>query len=631
MATWKLKPHCGCLAWAVWLFLHSQQNQRLIGFAGDSNENVVGGPLPGDEEGLAGVGDQDFQHVSDEPATFEATPLLPRSSAGESGNLGVADEDGREALRGVVVEGARARIIRSTKTLLQIISLLVLLVTIVRVLVISGQAALQHSASPLRRLEALMPTVETLSVAVGTPESQRLWAAVEVLLPELRQTLSSAEAKVTERRFFLFGRIGGQYRDLMDRVHSNVEKVTEAIAALHRTARDQVEAMAKSLPGIKASEFATLEGQLGKAVGSEFARAFVMFVDAQEAQAGRILRAARLLVVRSYRMPIFVDERDKALLNATIHNIDQMKQLLSAREVVQRHIEEARKSCAEVLASTLRAELVAAAHYYRTLLKGMSIFFERPELQSEGDQLIRHGLEKKQVIHEGQGDDRLRVQKEASNLMEEAADYAGVMSRQAQDLMNEIKQRQAEVLGGSFCPNVVRTIDLLMERLHADAEENAKLCRQVADHLGGDDAVENLFGTLMEGLTKYSRVFKTVRGMQDVRGYVDLLQMIETDISSSLDIIIGVKVDNMDSESSSAKAIISAKDEVAKELAALEEVVALPRAAEGAARISEAALSAAFAQYEGIVSQLEQEHKAARPKARDSAKEQIESKDAAIR
>ncbi|KAL8444412.1 hypothetical protein Emag_005507 [Eimeria magna] len=656
MATSKLKLRRGCLAWAVWLLLHAQQNNSLVAFAGDSNGNVVGTSVSTDEESLEDLGLHEFQQVSDEAAIVEATTWLSRSSAAVDEDLEVADEDGFEATRGAVVEGDRARIIRDAKSMFRVIAGVVLLVTIARLLVINGQAALHHSASRLRRLQALMPIAETLSVAVGTRESERLWAAVKALLPEIEQTLSSAEIKLTSPGFFFFGRYGGHYRDLMNSVHNNVRKVSEAIAALHTNARDQVELMAKRMPGRKSSEIAAVEDQLEKALGSEFAKAFVTFVDSQEAQASGILRAASQVIVQSYKMPMFADERDKALLIATIHNVDEMKQLLTAREGAQEQIEEAKKSCRQAIASTLRADLVAAAHQYRGLFKGMSIFFERPELQGEGDQLMRRGLETakalldsefpslwytsskdlsveellevyakfhcftekitellslpdKHVIHEGQGDDRLSLQKKASNLMQEAADHAESMSRQAQKLMDEMKQRQAEAPSGSFCPNVMLTFDHSMKTLLAHAQDNAKLCKQVADQLAGDAAVESLFETLVKGLNKGSRVAKMYRGMQAVRGYLDLLQVIETNVRSSLDVNNGVNVDNMNPQSNKAKLIISAKDEVAEQLAALKETVSLPRAAQRAARIGQAASSAAFALYKDIVLHLEEEHK----------------------
>ncbi|KAL8445398.1 hypothetical protein Emed_005665 [Eimeria media] len=654
MGSSKLKPRCGCLALAFWFLLHLQQHHSLVAFAGDSNEKVFTASLRTDEENLADVRIQEFQQVTDEPVIVEATPRHSGNVDREDGDLGVADQDVRGATRETMLEGDRARMIQKAKSMFRVIAGVVLLVAIVRILVINGKVALQDSGSRLRKLRALAPTAETLSVAVGTPESERLWAAVESLLPEIDQTLSLAEAKLTKSGFFFFGRFGGQYADLMNRIQSNVDRLSGAIAALHAKARDQVEVMAKSIPGSKASGFGALEGQVGEVLGSEYAKAFVAFVESQEAQASQILRAVSQVIVQSYKMPMFEKERDKALLIATIHNLDEMKQLLSLREVVQRHIDEAKESCRQALASTVRADLVSAAHEYRTLFKGMSIFLVQPELQGEGYQLIRRDLEtaqalldndfpslwfkssedssveelldvyakfrgftdklmelsslpEKQVIHEGEGDDRMRVQKEVFKLMKETADYAESTSQQAQDLMDQMKKRQAETRSDSFCPNVMLTFDHSMKTLRANAQENAELCRKIADQLDGDAAVESLFDTLMKGLNKDTRVSKMYRGMQSLRGYINLLQLIETDVRTSLDVLNGVDVDNMDPESNGAKIIINAKDEVAQELAALKEAVALPRAAEGAARINQASSSAAFAQYEDLVTRLKDE------------------------
>ncbi|KAL8430617.1 hypothetical protein ACSSS7_005836 [Eimeria intestinalis] len=662
MTTWNFKPRGGWSTWTVWLLLYLQENHRLVAFAGDADF------VPVDDEGSAGVGVQEFQQTGDEPAIVETIPWLPQSNAAEGGGLAVVHGHGHEGARGAVVEGDRARMIRRAKSAFRIVTAVLLLVTLARIVMINGQAALKYSALRLRRLHDVLPTAETLAVTVGTPESQRLWAEVEALLPEVRQTLSLAEAEVTTPGFFLFGRLGGQYRELMDRIHDNVKKVSEAITALHRNARDKVEAMAKSIPGSKSNEFAALEDQLGKALGPHYAKAFVTFVESQEAQEGRILHTASHLIVRSYKMPVFTDERDKALLVATIQNVDQMKWLLSAREAVQRHIKEAKKSCVRALASTLRAGLVAAEHEYRTLFKGIAIFFERPEFGGDENKLIRHDLEtaralldsdfpslweesskdlsigevlgvyaklhgltekltelstlpEKQVVQEGHGDERLWLQEDAFDLMSEATKHAKMMSRRVQDAVVESKQRHAEAQVGSFCPNVLRTFELLMERLRTDAQENAQLCRQVADQLGGDMAVGNLFGTLMTGLTKDTVVSEMHRGMQAVLGYIDLLQIIEKDISVSLAVNDWLNVDKLEAESSSAKLVVGAKDEIANELAALREVVTLPMAAEGAARISEAVSSAAFAQYDGIVLRLEQKHNAARSKAEDPAKQ----------
>ncbi|KAL8445397.1 hypothetical protein Emed_005664 [Eimeria media] len=657
MGSSKLKPRCGCLALAVWFLLHLQQEYSLVAFAGDSNEEVLGSSVRTDEENLADVRIQEFQQVADEAAVLEATERLSGNVDREDGDLGAADEDASGATSETMLEGDRARMIRNANRVFGVVAGVVLLATIVRILAINGKAAFQDSASRLRKLQALTPTAETLSVAVDTPESESLWAAVKALLPEIDQTLGLAEAKLTKPGFFFFGRYGRQYRDLMNRVQSNVGKLTEAIAALHTHALDQLEVMAKSIPGLKSRRFAALEDELGQALGSDYAKAFVTFFESREAQTDQILRATSSVIDQSNKVPMFANEGDKASLIATIHNIDEMRRLLRAHNLMQRQMETLEESCNQALTFTFRVDLMAAAHEYKLLFKGMSIFLEQPELQGEAGQLIRRNVEtgeefrdeyfqrlwtkstkdlsieerldvyamlrqfterlaelstlpEKQVIPEGQGDDRLRLQKEVHKLMKEAADYVGVVSQQAQDAMNRM-QREVEARTTPFCPNLMSFYERSMEMLCADTHDNAKLCREIADQLDGDAASESLFDTLRKGLSKGSKVSKMYTRMLAEQGYVDLLRLIEADVGRSLDVLNGVNVDNMDPESNRTKLIIRAKDEVAQELANLKEAVALRRIAEVAASINQVASSAAFAEYAETVLQLEDEVKAA--------------------
>ncbi|KAL8273609.1 hypothetical protein Esti_002431 [Eimeria stiedai] len=627
MAKLKRTWHFSCLARLLVLLMQLQQNQCDVAFAGNGDDAFSAKePLP-----CKDTEPQESQLNANEPAVLEDQPLALQASPGQDVRQGALTEDG----------GGYS-------------------------LISEAQLKFSASISNLRRLEALMPTAHRLFIAVDTRESQLLWTAVEKLLPDLTRTLSTAEAKSQEPSFFLVGLLTGEYRNLLQRVNENAKKASEAIAALHRNAREQLEVMAKSITKITSPRFWSLKDQLGKVLGFRTAEAYVAFVNLQEARGESILRMMREVIERSNKTPVFEGDMDEALLRITMQHVEHLKQMVIARDDVLTRIVRATTSCAEAVASTMRAEIMATEQRHRTLLLGISYFFEQSELQIDVlERLLANsqaatailneefssilgrisedlpieellGLHKefrevlallttlsalpeKQVLPEGQADERSLLRKNLSGVMKAAVNHAAILKLHVHTVAEQIKQSVNEARKVTIFPTAMEDICRLAEKYSGDAEGAAASCRQIADQLDSDDQLGSLFEAWMKGVEESTEVSRRYTLLQSLRGVYDLLKIYEADVSTSLAIINAVDVSGVDLEDSSGRKIFSLKEEAATVQALVADSADVYKLSSGAINIRRAADSVGLEQYRLIVSKLEKEHKRANLRAWESA------------
>ncbi|KAL8445394.1 hypothetical protein Emed_005661 [Eimeria media] len=668
MVTLKSKQRLGCISWLLLLILLSQQNHHVV--ASDARENEgFRGPesLPVEESGLPDVGDQERQANAVESPVSENQGMFLLMPVDEDVKHEALRADWSVGRNEAFEEGTQARAARRLRTALKVAPLAALLVMLGAAFLIRAEHALSSSTAQLRKLEALMPSAEKLSIAVGTLESQKLWASVESLLPELRQTLAEVDKKSTESRilaYFSHMRSKGERPQLHNRVCRNLEKVSAAVAALHKHARDEVEVLAKSIHKTQPSGLQAREAQLGKALGGPFADAFVEFIDSKESRVDKILRTASLMLDRSNKMPAFTGYADEPLLLITLEDITHMRRLLSQRDYAQSRIDSVTKPCARLLDSVLRIEIVAVEQDKRLLLEGAAAVYEqfgehktdekvkdlgeklqaaRQVLSTELPELsrrIKEGLsieelldihaslhdmtkrldsilsfsEQRNVLKKGVADE-YRLLEDASEVMRKAERRANELNSQAHQFVSLLEERTDRARAATFCPVVLEGVDKLAQRLRERADRSLQICRDLVDEFHGDIKLPDILETLREGLNEVSSISKNYVTLHVLQTHLDLLSYAEADVSLSVEMMKGVTTESLNADSSSAKVINSAKALVKKELEGLEAAQDVGDVLAAGARLDEAVFSAMFAKHEGLCLQLENEHKLSRPSA----------------
>ncbi|KAL8444415.1 hypothetical protein Emag_005510 [Eimeria magna] len=674
MVTSKSKQHLGCLAWLLVLVLHSRQSHLVVASSERGNEEFrVSGSLPVNDNGPPDIGGQERQARASESAVSENQGLFLLMPVDEDVKPEAVSADWGVAQGEVSREGDRARAVRRLKLALKLAPLVALLVMLGGVFLVQVEVAMSSSASKLRRLEALMPSAEKLSIAVGTSKSQQLWASVEGLLPELRQTLAEADKKSSESHFSAYAslvRDRAERRELLNKVRQNLTKVSEAVAALHKHAREELEVLAKGIRPRQPTRLQARQAQLGRALGSAFADAFVRFIDLKESRVDRILRTASMVLDRSNKMPAFTSYADEPLLLITLEDITHMRRLVSQRDYLQSRIEGITKSCARLLGSVLRAEVGAAEQEQRMLFEGVSVVFElsgqhttdaegkdfeqnlqaaQAVLKVELPQLSRSikkglsieelldvhaalhdmttrltsflSLSGQQNVPEGGVHAKSWLREQISKAMREAERRAHDVNSQARQLVSLIEERVARARTATFCPGVLEGVAKLAQRLREGADLSLQTCREVADDFHSDKELPNVLETLRKGLAEVSNVSKKYATLQALQTHLDLLSYAEADVSLSVEMMKGVTVELLNADSSSAKLISSARTLVTRELEALKTAQDLGAAVSGGARLSEAVYSAMFAVHEGMCAQLENDHKLSRLSAWEKAQQ----------
>ncbi|KAL8444411.1 hypothetical protein Emag_005506 [Eimeria magna] len=641
MAALRWKSHLRSLAVTFLFLLHLLQNFQpvasLAGLEKDSN---------GVEVNDSG-GDGNFGHHGVKSAIRADLPLTPQNVAGANLASALVYDDGARGSGQLAVEGGRARTGRGVKA--AFLGIALALATLGGMLMLSSYSSLEKSASNLRKLKALVPIAEVLSNAIGTDESQRLWGAVEALLPELRQTLNAADAQLAGRRILFPRFTSGSQQELVDRIQDISKRISEAIALVHKMAREELGTIVKSIRPIEASGFEFFEEHLGRAAGLQYAEAFVTYISSQEAHVVDLLETANQVVVRSNGRPIFADCQDGPLLLATVHDFGYIRDILSARDAAQRQVKDANESCVKALCSTMSTEISSAKHEYRTLIEGLLVFFKDSETQTEAHQQIMSDLEtassllnrdldpllaqvapelplekllgihekfwmvarkitalltlpEQDHISEEVGDRKARVHRSLSSLMEKVVKHIESLEVEASNLAKRSKQQAIEAESRVVsCPQVTLTLDCLMEKLEADAREATKSSKALCRRLSDEDMIKALYGTMVDAFDEGSRAAKKLREMNAVSGYVDLLDVMERGISRRAKMVTDVNAE----ATISANLIKIQKEAVRKELDGFREMIALPQVAEAAARIAKASHLVAFAVYDGNVSQVE--------------------------
>ncbi|KAL8444414.1 hypothetical protein Emag_005509 [Eimeria magna] len=651
-----------CLTWLLVLLLLLQQNQRVAASAGNGDGGSRGGgALPAKDANV-----QEAQLHVDDPAVAKGEPLPSQRSLGHDERHFVLDEDsGGETVR-VELGSGRAKVIRRVALGVGLVATLLVLAVGAYVSMVQAEMVFTASTSNLRRLQALMPTAQKLFITVDTPKSARLWTAVKELLPELTKTLDAAEAKSKESRFFSVGLLTGEYSDLLRRVDGTVEKVSQAVAALHKEAREELNVIAERITEITSPQLWQLRDQVKAVLGFSIAEPYVNFVLLQESRGQNISHTVREVLERSNRRPVFESGMDEALLLITQEDVAQLKRMFIARDDALTRIVNATTSCTHAFASTMRAEIMAAEQQHRVLVTGLSFFFQQSELPSDVKQRLRANFEKamlilnedfpsllgsisadvsieglsgiyktykekldtltkltalaeNQVLLEGQGDERSQLQTSLAVLMKGAAAHAGMIVQQVHTLADHIKQKVDEASKESVFLGTLKDFAALAQKYSENAKDAATSCRKLADQLESGEEIGNLFEIFMKGVEGSSRASNRYKLLVALQGGLDLLQIYDADVMSSLAIMESLDVDSADVDSARARELVSLKDEVLTLQALAGNAPYLLKASTAAIDLRKAADAAAFERYELAVAKLEEEHKKANLKTWESA------------
>ncbi|KAL8445399.1 hypothetical protein Emed_005666 [Eimeria media] len=653
MAALRWKSRLSWLALEFMFLLHLQQNSQLVASSVEVEKNTDRGEV-NEGGGVRISGPHGVEPASNDSAIRGDLPLTLQNVAGANLASPIATEVGTYGVGQLSVEGGRARTSRGVKA--AFLGLALALATLGGVVMLSGQSPLEKSALKLRKLKALVPIAEVLSNAVGTDESQRLWGAVEALLPELRQTLDAADAQLAGQSI-LFSRSSSEsHQELIARIQDLSKRISEAIAPVHKVARQELETLVKGITPIETSGLTFFEEHLGRAAGLQYAKAFVTYVRSQEAHVDDLIQTATHVVTRSNGRPCFSDYLDGPLLLATVHDFGYIRGVVSARGVAHRQVKDAKESCVKALCSTMSVEITSAKNEYRTLIEGLMAFFEDSEMQTEAHQQMMSDLAtassllnsdlnpllaqispdlpvekllgmhenfwmvarkvtalltlpEQELIPEEVGDRKARVRQSLSSLMKKVVEQVESVKVEASSLAKRSKQQAVEAESrGDFCPHVALTLDCLMEKLEADAQQatnsSEALCRRVSE----EAMVKPLYCTMVDAFNEGSKAAKRLREMNAVSGYADLLQVMERGIKGRIKMVTDVNAD----ATTSTKLINDHKEAVKKELENLRQATALPQVAEAAARIEKASHLVAYAVYDGIVSQVERDHQESR-------------------
>ncbi|KAL8428681.1 hypothetical protein ACSSS7_007070 [Eimeria intestinalis] len=616
MAKLNYKPHFGCLVLVVLFLLPSQPDQRLTVYAEGARadatqqiESAVGGTSTGTE----------FSTV--ESVAFE-------------------NEDAVDGSVGLGVERDEVRRMRRAKTAGGIVAAVVLLVVLHRLLAPSGHAQLREEIAHLRKLEALVPTAEKLGAVVGSVESFQLWSAVEALLPEMKQTLTAAEAKLAEQNQSQIDSPKESYPDTLDRVRDVMSRTSTAIAALHKNALDELARLGDvvELERSAPSGFESLKNEMERLMGADFAEAFVTYAESQEAHVEKMLQESKEVASRSKGKALFANYNDEPLLLATINDYERVWPFVSACGTAETFMKRLESDGFNAIRATAQIAISDTTFRQKIHMQAMNVFFmgEIPGLEDsqisevvqtagkfwasqflsiysefQGCKTIKEALDAHDKILdaavsiadqlaflEGQpipdlpAEERhrlhLAVTDTLSNISRFARERKGASEQWRQQLKRELDEINSR---NSFCPGMTRTLNQAFSAHDSNVRAAAESAKQAASSIASGSSPRSMYEKTVLAISQDSRAAEALADLKATCESLFLLRLFEDDIAKSLNLISAVKVKDLDPKHPTAKLVISKKLAIEKELAALKGARSLTRIAEATARIREAASS----------------------------------------
>ncbi|KAL8444410.1 hypothetical protein Emag_005505 [Eimeria magna] len=648
MAKSSYKQRFGGLALAVVLLLHSQHDRHFFAVAGETDGDWVGQHPAGVNGQKAVARGQGIESSLDETATDTEFSTI-QSVTGEDKTSAVLNEDGAGAEGELAVESSQAHRFRRAKAACRIVAAVLVLSILGRSLVSSGRAALRKELSHLQKLEALVPVAEKLSTVLGTPESGRLWGELKAMLPEVRQTLSEAEAQLAEKSRFRIDLSKKPYREIIGRVKDVVSRTSESIAALHRNARDEL-LVSQNIRGIELSGIGPYQKKIEKIMGADYAKAYVTLVESQEAHVGKILQAANQVIMQSSDRPLFVDYRDGPSLLATLHDFEKLRHLARARDTVQTIMDKLAYAGNEPLRVVVGTDIRSTLHEFSALHDMLNGFLEKGSygaqqvrrIAMQGKRILEFdigplsrqyrgcedfrelldlhskfwdfaenaskflALPEDSLIPQLEGEDKRRLYEKVHPLITEVAKHAeGV--RFAASSRRPTSDHKGEGLWENpvrLCQRMKQTFFQMTEKVVLDAQDAANACEQIFYEISDQDSAQDLYRKFMLAFREDSKAAKGLKNLDAICGQGNLLGVLEADIMKSLEVVDAVNVADVNPKSAAAKLITSQKMAVAKDVAALGEAGSLSAIAEAAARIREAAVSIQLAACDGTLLQF---------------------------
>ncbi|KAL8445395.1 hypothetical protein Emed_005662 [Eimeria media] len=662
MAKLKHTSQLRCVTWLLVLFLLLQQNQRVFASAGNGDGGYSGGGASPAED----VQVQETQLQVDASPAAEVEPLLSQGSLNDHEQQVVPDEDGGVAAGRVDGKRGRGKVIGRVALGLGLTGVLMALAVGAYLSMIQADMAFNASMAKLRRLKDVMPSAQRLFIAVDTTETTQLWIAIKNLIPELTNTLSAAEAKIQEPRFFTLGLLTGEYSSLLNRVKGITEKVNHAVAALHARARDELSVIADRITQIPPPPLWQLRDQLKEVLGLSIAEPYVNFVMLQEVRGEDILRAAKEIVERSNKRPVFETDSDEDLLLITKEDVAQLKRMSIARNDALTRIVDATTSCAHAFASTMRAEIMAAEQQQRMIVAGLSFFLDLPDLASDVNDRLKAKLDKAnaildedfpsllgsihdddpieklsdiyktykeklsslkklttltgfQLLPEGEGEDKSHLRMKLGLLMRGTSDHTQMVVQQVQTLAKHIRQKSKEASKESVFHSVLKDFGSSVDRHKQDAETAAANCAKFAELLDGNEEIESLYEILTKGAEESNRAASRYSQLVTLEGGLDLLQIYDADVRASVALVDSLEVDQADVDNGSARKLLSLRDQVMTLQALAGNEPNLNRATSAAIEIRKAADLATREHYQLGVGKLDRKHRRGKPRMQEPA------------
>ncbi|KAL8447119.1 hypothetical protein Emed_004595 [Eimeria media] len=646
MAKSSYKPRLGWLMLAVVLLLHARHDQPSFASAGETDGDGAS-QHPADVKGQkAGLRGQGIEATLGEAAT-DADFSTVQSATGNDKNSAVLNDDEVNA-KGQPVPGKfHARGTRRARTACRIVAAVLVLAILGRSLVFSGRARLRKELRRLQKLEALMPVAEKLCATVGTPQSRQLFSAVEALLPEIRQALSEAEAKLKEQSRFRIPFSEKPYEETISSLQDIRSRTCKAITALHTNARYEL-TVSKKINGKKHSAVGSFKGQLERLVGADYANAFIMFAESQEAAVDDILQAYKKVVFRSNARPVFAKHRDGHLLVATIRDLEVADRLASARDAAQKFLERLESKAFELLERTVRQHMRNVIHEHQLLIKGLKTFVEYVH-GSKDSQVERHikqaedFLENKitvalrnldtcktleDVLEQygrfcGAADEASKLlsrakdqlirgpqiaiktlHKAVSDQLEEIAEHAQSMARESLESQDALDRDFFMCLGNiSYCMKATNTFSQSQLKLDGSVRAAIEACKRLHEEKKIQYTTDELLNRLMLAIDEDSKARKAIETLFGNRANVHLVWIMDDAIAMSVKTINELGAKHASPTTASEKFIATQKKSMMKDLGALKKTESLSTIAETAARLRKAAHLVQLAAYEGAVPQ----------------------------
>ncbi|KAL8447120.1 hypothetical protein Emed_004596 [Eimeria media] len=654
MAKSSYKPRLGWLMLAVVLLLHARYDQPSFASAGETDGDGASQHPAGVKGQKAGLRGQGIEETLGETVT-DADFSTIQSVTGEDKTFAGYNEEGMDAKDGLVVERNQGQRFTRAKAACRIVAAVVVLSILGRLLVSSGRARLRKELSRLQRLEALVPVAEKLSAAVGTQESDRLWSAVKAMLPEVRQTLSDAEAKLAEKSRLRIGLSKKPYQEIIGRIRDIASRTSKAISDLHQNARDEL-VLSQTIRGTELSGIGPYQETIERIMGADYAKAYVTFVESQEAHVEKILQTANLVITQASERPLFVGYRDGPSLLATLHGLDKLRLLTSARDTVQKTLNSVAYAGNEPIRIVIGTEMKSAQHQFTTASEMVTDFLGRGgSAAQQVKNMAQHGrtvlmeevkyllkgykscgnfkellkmhnlfwsaseragrfmaLPEASLIPELQGEERGQLYAKVHSLMKEVANHAeGV--RQDAFSRRPAPHHEAEGLWEypvRLCETMKQILIQMTEQVVSDVQDAANACEAVIYEMSDQDSSRDLYEKALLAYREDTKAATGLKSLDAICGQGNLLGAIEADIKKSLEVVDAVDVTDMSPKSANAKLITSQKQAIARDVAALGGARSLSAIAEAAARIREAAFSIQLAASDGALPQVRDDSKA---------------------